>query len=134
MMIQINITKEDVQFCRRKVAEYLARAEELEAKAQSCKPAQRGGYRSHAVQCRKNAQRMRANEASQMGWLAENNFELWENLNESQNNEPTIIAGQHHAEGTGDITAIDVRGPAVLAPGTKSNATGTGKVTASRIG
>jgi hypothetical protein len=45
--------------------------------AEKCKPAARGAHRSHAVQKRKSAARMEANLAAQLGWLAENNIELW---------------------------------------------------------
>ena len=76
----IVITKENVLFCRRKVAQYLEEARQYEAKAETCKPSQRGAYRSHAAQARKIALSMQGNEAAQMSWLAENNPPLWKEL------------------------------------------------------
>jgi len=75
--MQINITRKDIEFCRRMIAEYLAKAEALEAKAETCHPGQRGGLLSHAAQRRKDASRMEANYDAQMGWLVENNFKLY---------------------------------------------------------
>jgi hypothetical protein len=66
--------------------------------------------------------------------LVDVSFEKAIEIYNNRPDSPTVIAGQHHAEGTGDVTAIDVRGPAVLDPGTKSSASGIGKVTATRIG
>jgi hypothetical protein len=55
----------------------------------------------------------------------------FENLMEEA---PSLIAGQHHADGIGDVAAIEVDGPVIMHPDTKSNATGIGKVTATKIG
>ncbi|MHC4195643.1 MAG: hypothetical protein ACYSYU_10810 [Planctomycetota bacterium] len=82
MTIKINVTRKDVEFCRNTAEKYLAEAAALEAKAKTCKPKQRGAYRSHAKQKRDSAARMQANADAQMGWLAENNFDLWLELKE----------------------------------------------------
>jgi hypothetical protein len=73
----MNVTEESLEFCRGKADEYRRDAVGHEAMAEKCKPAARGAHRSHAVQKRKSADRMEANLAAQLGWLAENNIELW---------------------------------------------------------
>jgi hypothetical protein len=47
--------------------------------------------------------------------------------------ELTMVDGTHYAAGVGDITGIDVQGPVIFRPGTKSTAAGIGNVTATRI-
>jgi hypothetical protein len=61
--------------------------------------------------------------------------EKWtkENLNKSPNNSLVVIDGVHHAEGNGTVTALEIRGPALLKPGTISRASGTGNITATKI-
>jgi hypothetical protein len=46
----------------------------------------------------------------------------------------TTVDGEHHASGKGEVTALDIRSPAFIKPGTKSSAEGEGRVTATRIG
>jgi len=84
MTIEINITREDVEFCWRTAAKYLSEAVALEAKAETCKPNQRGAYLSNAEQKRKSALRMQGNAAAQMEWLAKNNRKLWIELGGNQ--------------------------------------------------
>lgn len=45
-----------------------------------------------------------------------------------------IVGGSHSASGVGEITGLDVRGPAFIQPGTVVTASGFGTVTATRIG
>ena len=46
----------------------------------------------------------------------------------------TVVDGEHYAEGIGEISALHIEGPSIIKPGTKSTATGIGKVTATHIG
>lgn len=46
----------------------------------------------------------------------------------------TEVAGNHIARGSGNITALDIEGSAIIRPGTRSLAEGEGNVTATRIG
>lgn len=46
---------------------------------------------------------------------------------------PTIVDGTHHAVGAGNIVGLDIQGPAIIQPGTKSIAEGIGNITATRI-
>lgn len=55
------------------------------------------------------------------------------NLNKSSNAPISIIDGEHHAKGKGNVTAIDAQEPVFLKPGTKATAEGEGNVTATRI-
>jgi hypothetical protein len=73
----MNISEKSLEFCLRLEKEYLERVGMLKEKAESCNPAQRGAYLSHAAQRQKDAIRMRANYDAQMGWLVENNYELY---------------------------------------------------------
>ncbi len=61
-------------------AEGLEQAKDYEAKVLTCASRQRGAFRSHAVQRKKDAERMQANYVAQMGWLAENNYPLYQKL------------------------------------------------------
>lgn len=45
----------------------------------------------------------------------------------------TQISGDHKAKGIGEVTGLDIQGPAIIKPGTKSTAEGAGKITATRI-
>ena len=47
---------------------------------------------------------------------------------------PTIVDGSHNAEGVGNVIGLDIQGPAIIKPGTKSTAKGFGNITATRIG
>ncbi len=49
-------------------------------------------------------------------------------------NDVVIVDGEHSAEGFGEVTGLDIEGPAIIKPGTKSRAKGTGKITGTRIG
>lgn len=80
----LKITKKDVEFCREKSAEYIEQAKAYEDKAKVCAPRQRGAYRSHAVQRRKDAQRMQANYDAQMGWLVAHNYSLYLELKQEE--------------------------------------------------
>lgn len=46
----------------------------------------------------------------------------------------TEVCGEHYASGDGVVTALDIRATAIIRPGTISRASGTGRVTATRIG
>ena len=61
--------------------------------------------------------------------------EIWvkENLNRSVNSLISVVNGEHHAKGKGNVTGIDVQGPVFFKPGTKSSAEGEGTITATRI-
>ncbi len=44
------------------------------------------------------------------------------------------IAGTHEASGIGNITALDIKGPVKIKPGTVSKASGIGNITGTKIG
>lgn len=46
----------------------------------------------------------------------------------------TIVDGSHEADGIGNITGLDIRGPVIIKPGTRSSARGIGNITGTRIG
>ena len=46
----------------------------------------------------------------------------------------TEVSGEHVARGRGNVTALDIQGPTIIKPGTRSLAEGEGNVTATRIG
>jgi divalent metal cation (Fe/Co/Zn/Cd) transporter len=48
-------------------------------------------------------------------------------------NSTVIVDGEHQASGIGTITGLDIKGSAVLRPGTKSSASGEGNVTGTKI-
>jgi hypothetical protein len=64
------------------------------------------------------------------------NHEAWtcENLNKSRSALVTTIDGSHSARGIGEVTGLDVQGPAKIMPGTRSSAEGVGRITGTRIG
>ena len=63
------------------------------------------------------------------------NHEAWvkANLNNSLNAPLSIIDGEHHAKGKGNVTAIDAQEPVSFKPRTKAIAEGEGNITAVRI-
>ncbi len=65
----------------------------------------------------------------------EKDHEAWvkENLNKSVNPIISIIDGEHHAKGKGNVIGIDAQEPVLIKPGTKSTAEGQGNITATRI-
>jgi len=44
------------------------------------------------------------------------------------------VAGIHEASGIGIVTALDIKGPAKIKPGTVSKASGIGNITGTKIG
>lgn len=44
------------------------------------------------------------------------------------------VAGTHEASGIGNITGLDIQGPAKIKPGTIARASGIGNITGTRIG
>jgi hypothetical protein len=46
----------------------------------------------------------------------------------------TDVSGEHSARGVRDVTALDIQGSAIIRPGTRSTAEGSGRVTGTRIG
>jgi hypothetical protein len=56
------------------------------------------------------------------------------NLNKRMDAPLAIIDGTHEAHGVGNVTGLDIQGPAHLKPGTRSFATGIGNITGTRIG
>jgi hypothetical protein len=66
-------------------------------------------------------------------WKAEHEEWARQNLNQNVQTPFPVVNGVHFASGTGDVTALDIEGPVLLRPGTKSVAQGSGTVTATRI-
>ncbi len=46
----------------------------------------------------------------------------------------TVVSGEHIARGRGNVTGLDIQGPAIIKPGTRSLAEGEGNITGTRIG
>jgi hypothetical protein len=69
-----------------------------------------------------------------LDWKMKHEIWIRENLNKSIVNSPTIVDGQHHARGTGNVTGLEIKKPAVIQPGTVITAGGTGNITATKIG
>jgi pyrimidine deaminase RibD-like protein len=55
-------------------------------------------------------------------------------MNESSDSSISIVDGEHHAIGKGEVTGLDAQGPVHIRPGTKVRAEGEGIVTGTRIG
>jgi len=54
--------------------------------------------------------------------------------NESSGTSISIVDGEHHAVGEGEVTGLDAQGPVNIRPGTKVKAEGKGIVTGTRVG
>ncbi len=67
-------------------------------------------------------------------WKSQHEDWVRSNLNRRVDSPLSEVAGTHEATGVGNITALDIQGPAIIKPGTLSKATGQGNVTATRIG
>ncbi len=70
--VDLNITAEDVTFCRKWIAEYEAKAKAHEAKAARCVGRQRGAYLSNSKRAIRNRDRMSDNLTFQLNWLKAN--------------------------------------------------------------
>jgi len=68
-------------------------------------------------------------------WKSEHELWVQENLNKTPflHADLTVINGTHSAKGKGTITGIEIEGPVIFAPGTKSFVEGEGSITATRI-
>lgn len=66
-------------------------------------------------------------------WKSDHESWVRANLNRSVTSPHSIVDGEHHAKGRGVVTGLDVQGPTLLKPGTKSTAEGEGTITATRI-
>lgn len=66
-------------------------------------------------------------------WKSEHEAWIKENLNRTLTSPLSIIDGEHHAEGKGEVTGIDAQEAILIKPGTRSTAKGEGKITATRI-
>lgn len=80
MTDDLNITTEDVAFCRKWIAEYEALANEHEAKATLCVGRQRGAYLSNAKRAKKNRDRMSDNLTFQLNWLKVNRPSVYDEV------------------------------------------------------
>jgi hypothetical protein len=67
-------------------------------------------------------------------WKTDHEEWVRANLNKSIENRIFTIDGVHCAKGDGEVTALDIRKPAFIKPGTISRAEGSGKITATKIG
>lgn len=76
----MNITIEDIKFCRKLIVKYEVEADKYGRKLRACKPSRRGAYESHKVQALENAKRMRGNLQGQLDWLKVHNRTLFEEV------------------------------------------------------
>jgi hypothetical protein len=67
-------------------------------------------------------------------WKQEHEDWVRANLNRRADSPVSVVSGTHEAHGQGEITALDVQGPAIIKPGTVARASGQGQVTGTRIG
>ena len=67
-------------------------------------------------------------------WKAQHEEWVRGNLNRRVDSPLSEVAGSHEASGVGNVTALDIEGPAIIKPGTVSRASGLGNITATRIG
>ncbi len=65
----LNITDDDIKFCRHMIAVYDAKALKFKAKALAAPTKKKGAYISHQRQSEKAASRMVGNLAFQLEWL-----------------------------------------------------------------
>lgn len=68
------------------------------------------------------------------GWKEEHEAWVRAHLNRRADSPLSVVAGTHEAYGQGEVTALDIQGPAIIKPGTISRASGQGTVTGTRIG
>lgn len=80
MTDDLNITAEDVTFCRKWIAEYEALAKAHEAKAACCVGRQRGAYLSNSKQAMKNRDQMSDNLTFQLNWLKINRPSVYDEV------------------------------------------------------
>jgi hypothetical protein len=66
---ELNITAEDIEFCRTSIRVYEAKAATYEAKAETAPVRKRGAYISHQKQSERARDRMAGNLAFQLEWL-----------------------------------------------------------------
>lgn len=66
-------------------------------------------------------------------WKKQHEEWVRSNLNKSSNSIISIVDGEHHASGSGEVVGLDARSPVLIRPGTKVSAEGVGNVTATRI-
>ncbi len=67
-------------------------------------------------------------------WKSQHEEWVRSNLNKSPNSIVSIVSGEHHASGRGEVVGLDVQSPVFIRPGTRVSAEGEGNVTATRIG
>lgn len=79
-MTDLNITAEDVTFCRKWIAEYEALAKAYEAKAALCAGRQRGAYLSNSKRLTRNRDRMSDNLTFQLNWLKINSPSVYDEV------------------------------------------------------
>jgi len=66
-------------------------------------------------------------------WKSEHESWVKANLNRSAHSLISVIDGEHHAQGKGNVIGIDAQAPIFIKPGTKSTAEGEGTVIATRV-
>lgn len=67
-------------------------------------------------------------------WKRQHEERVRKNLETQRTADIVEVAGEHVARGRGDVTGLDIQGPAIIRPGTRSVAEGEGNITATRIG
>jgi hypothetical protein len=66
-------------------------------------------------------------------WKEEHEDWVRAHLSRQPDSPLSIVAGTHEAHGEGEVTALEIQGPAIIKPGTISRASGQGIVTGTRI-
>lgn len=67
-------------------------------------------------------------------WKRQHEERVRKDLATQGTNDVVEVAGEHVARGKGNVTGLDIQGPAIIKPGTRSVAEGEGNITATRIG
>ena len=67
-------------------------------------------------------------------WKQEHEKRISETVGIPPSSPITEVSGEHIARGRGNVTGLDIQGPAIIKPGTRSMAEGEGNITGTRIG
>lgn len=80
----LSVTAKGVEFCREWAAMYEDQAAEYEAKANSCRPAARGAYRSNRAQVLKARDAMIGNASFQLEWLRRHRPAIYDEIKKGE--------------------------------------------------
>lgn len=102
-------------------------------------PAERASVENGIWLCQDHAHQVDADAGSYsteqlQQWKFKHEERVRKGLTAQRSKDIVEVAGEHVARGKGNVTGLDVQGPAIFKPGTRSVAEGEGNITATRIG